>query len=123
MSRFRTPKQQKESIEKLRKGDADIVIGTHRLLQPDVEFFNLGLVIVDEEQRFGVKQKERFKEMRASVDILTLTATPIPRTLNLGLHKLRDITTITTPPPGRLPIIVLGASFGTLSPCHAFFAG
>ncbi|MBU0766867.1 transcription-repair coupling factor [Patescibacteria group bacterium] len=105
LSRFRSPKQQKEILEKLRKGDIDIVIGTHRLLQPDVKFFNLGLVIVDEEQRFGVKQKEKFKEMRASVDILTLTATPIPRTLNLGLHKLRDITTITTPPPGRLPII------------------
>lgn len=105
MSRFRSPKEQKETIEKLRKGDVDIVIGTHRLLQEDVKFLNLGLVIVDEEQRFGVKQKERFKEMRASVDILTLTATPIPRTLNLGLHKLRDITTITTPPPGRLPII------------------
>ncbi|MDA0376574.1 MAG: transcription-repair coupling factor [bacterium] len=105
MSRFRTPAQQKVTIEKLRKGDIDIVIGTHRLLQPDVQFLNLGLVIVDEEQRFGVQQKERFKEMRANVDILTLTATPIPRTLNLGLHKLRDISTITTPPPGRLPII------------------
>lgn len=105
LSRFRTAAEQKKTLEKLRKGDVDIVIGTHRLLQPDVEFFNLGLVIVDEEQRFGVKQKERFKEMRASVDILTLTATPIPRTLNLGLHKLRDISTITTPPPGRLPII------------------
>lgn len=105
MSRFRTAKEQSETLAKLRKGDIDIVIGTHRLLQDDVKFFNLGLVIIDEEQRFGVKQKERFKEMRASVDILTLTATPIPRTLNLGLHKLRDITTITTPPPGRLPII------------------
>ncbi len=105
LSRFRTPAEQSRILEKLRKGDLDIVIGTHRLLQEDVAFHNLGLVIVDEEQRFGVKQKERFKEMRASVDILTLTATPIPRTLNLGLHKLRDISTITTPPPGRLPII------------------
>ncbi|TSC80527.1 MAG: transcription-repair coupling factor (superfamily II helicase) [Candidatus Peregrinibacteria bacterium Gr01-1014_25] len=105
LSRFRTPKEQKVILEGLRKGDVHIVIGTHRLLQPDVVFHNLGLVIIDEEQRFGVKQKERFKELRASVDILTLTATPIPRTLNLGLHKLRDITTITTPPPGRLPII------------------
>ncbi|MFH0770791.1 MAG: DEAD/DEAH box helicase, partial [Candidatus Peregrinibacteria bacterium] len=105
LSRFRSPKEQKATLERLRKGDVDIVIGTHRLIQEDVKFFNLGLVIVDEEQRFGVKQKERFKELRASVDILTLTATPIPRTLNLGLHKLRDITTITTPPPGRLPII------------------
>ncbi|MFA7682259.1 MAG: DEAD/DEAH box helicase, partial [Candidatus Peribacteraceae bacterium] len=89
LSRFRSARQQKEILEKLRKGDIDIIIGTHRLLQPDVHFFNLGLVVVDEEQRFGVKQKEKFKEMRASVDILTLTATPIPRTLNLGLHKLR----------------------------------
>lgn len=105
LSRFRTPAEQEKILHKLRKGDLDIVIGTHRLLQEDVSFFNLGLVVVDEEQRFGVKQKERFKEMRAAVDILTLTATPIPRTLNLGLHKLRDISTITTPPPGRLPII------------------
>ncbi len=105
LSRFRTPAEQRAIIEDLRKGKVNIVIGTHRLLQEDVKFFNLGLVIIDEEQRFGVKQKEKFKEMRASVDILTLTATPIPRTLNLGLHKLRDITTITTPPPGRLPII------------------
>ncbi len=105
LSRFRTASEQKRVIEDLRKGKVQIVIGTHRLLQDDVQFFNLGLVVIDEEQRFGVKQKEKFKEMRASVDILTLTATPIPRTLNLGLHKLRDITTITTPPPGRLPII------------------
>jgi len=105
LSRFRSPKEQKETLERLKKGQVDIVIGTHRLLQEDVQFHNLGLVVVDEEQRFGVKQKEKFKEMRASVDILTLTATPIPRTLNLGLHKLRDISTITTPPPGRLPII------------------
>ncbi len=105
LSRFRSAKEQNVVLEKLRKGDVDIVVGTHRLLQDDVQFLNLGLLVIDEEQRFGVKQKEKFKEMRASVDILTMTATPIPRTLNLGLHKLRDITTITTPPPGRLPII------------------
>ncbi len=105
LSRFKSPKEQRVVLEKLRKGDVDIVIGTHRLFQPDVKFFDLGLVIVDEEQRFGVKQKEKFKEMRSQVDILTLTATPIPRTLNLSLNKLRDISTITTPPPGRLPII------------------
>ncbi len=105
LSRFRTQAEQTKVLAGLRKGDVQVVIGTHRLLQDDVQFLNLGLVIIDEEQRFGVKQKEKFKEMRASVDILTLTATPIPRTLNLGLHKLRDITTITTPPPGRLPII------------------
>jgi transcription-repair coupling factor (superfamily II helicase) len=105
LSRFRSAAEQKKTLEGMRKGDVQIVIGTHRLLQDDVQFLNLGLVVIDEEQRFGVKQKEKFKEMRSSVDILTLTATPIPRTLNLGLHKLRDITTITTPPPGRLPII------------------
>jgi transcription-repair coupling factor len=105
LSRFRSKAEQEKIIEDLRKGDLNIIIGTHRLLQDDVKFFNLGLVIVDEEQRFGVKQKEKLKEMRANVDILTLTATPIPRTLNLSLHKFRDITTITTPPPGRLPII------------------
>lgn len=105
LSRFKSQKQQKEILERLEKGEVDIVIGTHRLLQPDVKFKNLGLVIVDEEQRFGVKQKEKLKELKSEVDILTLTATPIPRTLNICLNKLRDITTITTPPPGRLPII------------------
>lgn len=105
LSRFKTKAEQKEIIERTKKGEVDIVIGTHRLLQKDIEFKNLGLVMVDEEQRFGVKQKETLKEMRAEVDILTLTATPIPRTLNMSLNKLRDITTITTPPPGRLPVI------------------
>ncbi|MFC1655742.1 transcription-repair coupling factor [Patescibacteria group bacterium] len=105
LSRFKTQKQQKEILGRLAKGEVDIVIGTHRLLQPDVDFKNLGLVIVDEEQRFGVKQKERLKELKSEVDILTLTATPIPRTLNICLNKLRDITTITTAPPGRLPVI------------------
>jgi transcription-repair coupling factor len=105
LSRFRTAKQQRENVEKLKKGEIDVIIGTHRLLQADVEFKDLGLVIVDEEQRFGVKQKEALKEMRKEVDILTLTATPIPRTLNICLNNLRDITTITTPPFGRLPVI------------------
>jgi transcription-repair coupling factor (superfamily II helicase) len=105
LSRFRTPKEQREVLDSLKKGKVDIIIGTHRLLQEDVEFYDLGLLVIDEEQRFGVKQKERLKKMRSQVDILTLSATPIPRTLNLALHKLRDITTITTPPPGRLPII------------------
>ncbi|PKL36454.1 transcription-repair coupling factor [Candidatus Peregrinibacteria bacterium HGW-Peregrinibacteria-1] len=105
LSRFRTQKEQKEVLEKTKRGEIDILIGTHRLLQPDVEFKDLGLAIVDEEQRFGVKQKEKMKEMRKEVDILTLTATPIPRTLNISLNKLRDITTITTPPFGRLPVI------------------
>ena len=105
LSRFRTGKQQKEIVEKLKKGELDVIVGTHRLMQPDIKFKNLGLVVIDEEQRFGVKQKEKLKEMRKEVDILTLTATPIPRTLNICLNKLRDITTITTPPPGRLPVV------------------
>ncbi|MDP2624678.1 MAG: transcription-repair coupling factor [Candidatus Peregrinibacteria bacterium] len=116
LSRFRTPSEQRKILGKLCKGELDIVIGTHRLIQSDIKFKNLGLVIVDEEQRFGVKQKEKFKELRREVDILTLTATPIPRTLNISLHGLRDITTITTPPPGRLPVIteVRRFSFGLI---------
>jgi len=105
LSRFRTPKEQKEIIKRLERGEVDIVVGTHRLLQSDVGFKDLGLVIVDEEQRFGVKQKEKFKNLKKEVHVLTLTATPIPRTLNFALNKLRDISTIVTPPPGRLPII------------------
>ena len=105
MSRFRSAAQQRQILQDLADGKLDLVVGTHRLLQPDVKFKDLGLLVIDEEQRFGVQQKERLKEMRASVDILTLTATPIPRTLNMSLNKLRDITIITTPPPGRLPII------------------
>jgi len=105
LSRFKSQAEQTVILKKLERGEVDIVIGTHRLLQPDVRFKDLGLVVVDEEQRFGVKQKEYLKELRKSVDILTLTATPIPRTLNIGLHGLRDISTITTPPPGRLPIV------------------
>ncbi len=105
LSRFRSQKEQKVIVEKLRKGELDVVIGTHRLLQPDIKFKDLGLVVIDEEQRFGVKQKEKLKSLRKEVDVLTLTATPIPRTLNICLNKLWDITTITTPPFGRLPII------------------
>ncbi len=105
ISRFNSAAEQRVTLERLKKGDVDVIIGTHRLLQADVEFKDLGLVIIDEEQRFGVKQKERLKSLRHSVDILTLTATPIPRTLNMSLSGLRDISTITTPPPGRLPVI------------------
>jgi transcription-repair coupling factor len=105
LSRFKKPSEAKEIVERLSKGEVDIVIGTHRLLQPDIKFKDLGLIVVDEEQRFGVKQKEILKRMKKEVDVLTLTATPIPRTLNICLNKLRDITTITTPPFGRLPII------------------
>lgn len=116
LSRFRSQADQSKILKKLENGEVDIVVGTHRLIQPDVRFKDLGLVIIDEEQRFGVKQKERFKELRREVDILTLTATPIPRTLNISLHGLRDITTITTPPPGRLPVVteVRRFSFGLI---------
>ncbi len=105
LSRFRSPAEQKKILRQLERGELDIVIGTHRLLQPDIHFKDLGLLIIDEEQRFGVKQKEALKDLRKEVHILTMTATPIPRTLNISLHGLRDITTITTPPPGRLPIV------------------
>lgn len=104
LSRFRTPAEQKAIVEALKAGSMDIVIGTHRLLQKDVEFKNLGLVIIDEEQHFGVTHKEKLKEMRKSVDVLTLTATPIPRTLHLSLAGIRDISIIDTPPHDRLPI-------------------
>jgi len=105
LSRFQTPSEQKKILQDLELGLIDIVIGTHRLLSDDVKFKKLGLLIIDEEQRFGVSQKEKLKKLRAAVDLLTLTATPIPRTLNMSLNKLKDISTITTAPPGRLPII------------------
>lgn len=104
LSRFRTSKQQKESIIKLADGELDIVIGTHRLLSKDVKFKDLGLIIVDEEQRFGVSAKEKLKSFRASVDVLTLTATPIPRTLQFSLMGARDLSVINTPPPNRQPV-------------------
>ncbi len=104
VSRFRTPKEQKEILAKLKTGEMDILIGTHRLLSPDVKFADLGLIIVDEEQRFGVKHKERLKKLRASVDILTLTATPIPRTLHFSLMGVRDLSVIETPPSDRLAV-------------------
>ncbi len=104
LSRFRTKAQQRKTLEAVRTGEVDIVIGTHRLLQPDIHFKNLGLVIVDEEQRFGVKHKERFKEIFKLIDVLTLSATPIPRTLYLALMGAKDISTIETPPPNRLPV-------------------
>lgn len=104
LSRFRSGKQQAAVLEGLRDGKIDIVIGTHKLLQSDLNFSNLGLVIVDEEQRFGVRHKEALKRLRAEVDMLTLTATPIPRTLNMALAGLRDLSVITTPPRERLAI-------------------
>ena len=105
LSRFRTTKEQKAALERLGAGQTDIVIGTHRLLSKDVEFKDLGLLVVDEEHRFGVKHKERLKALRLSVDVLTLTATPIPRTLHLSLAGLRDLTLIETPPRDRSPIL------------------
>ncbi|HEX6941048.1 MAG TPA: transcription-repair coupling factor [Longimicrobiales bacterium] len=105
LSRFRSPKEQREILLGAARGDVDIVIGTHALLEPDVVFHDLGLLIVDEEQRFGVKHKERLKELRKNLDVLTLTATPIPRTLHMSLTGLRDLTLIRTPPRDRMPII------------------
>jgi transcription-repair coupling factor (superfamily II helicase) len=104
LSRFRTPREQKKIVKLLREGGVDIVIGTHRLLSSDIFFKNLGLVVIDEEQRFGVLHKERFKQLRKLVDVLTLTATPIPRTLYLSLTGARDMSTIETPPQDRLPV-------------------
>ncbi len=105
LSRFRTPQQQREILLRLAQGKVDIIIGTHRLIQGDVEFKDLGLLIIDEEQRFGVTHKETLKRMRTEVDVLTLTATPIPRTLYMALTGVRDISTINTPPEERLPIL------------------
>jgi transcription-repair coupling factor (superfamily II helicase) len=104
LSRFRSPKEQKAVVEGLRQGTVDVVIGTHRLLSKDVVFKNLGLMIIDEEHRFGVAHKERMKQLRASVDVLALTATPIPRTLYMSLSGVRDMSVIETPPLDRLPI-------------------
>lgn len=104
LSRFRTRKQQQETIKGIKKGTVDVVIGTHRLLSKDVEFYDLGLLVVDEEQRFGVKHKEKIKQMKTNVDVLTLTATPIPRTLHMSLLGVRDLSVIETPPENRFPI-------------------
>ena len=104
LSRFRTAKQQKEILKKLKRGEIDMVVGTHRLVQKDVEFRDLGLAIIDEEQRFGVAQKERFKELCKNVDVLTLSATPIPRTLNMAMSGLRDMSVIEEAPQNRRPV-------------------
>jgi transcription-repair coupling factor (superfamily II helicase) len=105
LSRFRTPREQSQIIARLREGSIDIVIGTHRLFSSDVLFKDLGLVVIDEEQRFGVTHKERLKQLRTEVDVLTLTATPIPRTLYMALTGVRDISSLNTPPEERLPIV------------------
>ena len=104
MNRFRTAKQKKETLEKLEKGHVDIIIGTHQLVNKNVKFNDLGLLIVDEEQKFGVAVKEKLKTLKDNVDVLTLTATPIPRTLQFSLMAARDLSVITTPPPNRYPI-------------------
>ena len=104
LSRFRTGKQQNSTLEGLQKGTVDLVIGTHKLLQPAVKFKRLGLLIIDEEHRFGVRQKEIIKTLRSEIDILTLTATPIPRTLNMSLSGMRDLSIISTPPENRLAV-------------------
>ncbi len=104
LSRYRTPRQQRETVRRLASGGVDIVIGTHRLISKDIAFKSLGLVVIDEEQRFGVKHKERFKELFRLVDVLTLSATPIPRTLYLSLLGVKDMSTIETPPPNRIPV-------------------
>ncbi len=104
LSRFRSPAEQRQVVDGIANGSVDICIGTHRLLQKDVEFKNLGLLIIDEEQRFGVNHKEHFKKMRQEVDVLTLSATPIPRTLHMSLVGVRDMSTMETPPEARLPV-------------------
>jgi len=111
ISRFRSPKQQKEILQKVEAGKIDILIGTHRLISKDVKFADLGLLVVDEEQRFGVRHKERLKQMRKQVDVLTMSATPIPRTLHMSLVGLRDMSVIETPPKDRIAIQTVVASW------------
>src|SRR5213078_1722558 len=105
LSRFRSPEDRKEVLRRLEEGTLDVLVGTHRLLSKDVKFKDLGLLVVDEEQRFGVQHKERIKEWRTSVDVLTLTATPIPRTLEMSLTDIRDLSLVNTPPEDRQPIL------------------
>jgi transcription-repair coupling factor (superfamily II helicase) len=119
LSRFRSPGEQKRIVERLAQGGVDIVIGTHRLVSADVQFKDLGLVIIDEEQRFGVEHKERLKKLRQTVDVLTLTATPIPRTLHLSLLGIRDISNLETPPADRLAIETRIARFDPTLIRHA----
>ena len=111
ISRFRSPKQQKEILQRVEAGKVDILIGTHRLLSKDVKFTDLGLLVVDEEQRFGVRHKERLKQMRKEVDVLTMSATPIPRTLHMSLVGLRDMSVIETPPKDRIAIQTVVANW------------
>ena len=111
ISRFRTAKEQKEIVARVETGKIDILIGTHWLLSKDINFQNLGLLIVDEEQRFGVRHKERLKQMRKEIDVLAMSATPIPRTLHMSLVGLRDMSVIETPPKDRMAIQTVVAKF------------
>jgi len=111
ISRFRTTKQQKEIVEKVEQGKIDILIGTHRILSQDIKFPDLGLLVVDEEQRFGVRHKERLKQLKKEVDVLAMSATPIPRTLHMSLVGLRDMSVIETPPKDRMAIQTVVAPF------------
>ena len=104
LSSIKTESQQKTTIEDLKKGLVDVVIGTHRVLSSDVKFKDLGLLIIDEEQRFGVRHKEKIKKMKRSINVLTLTATPIPRTLHMSLIGIRDMSVLEEPPQDRVPI-------------------
>src|SRR5438045_8335353 len=105
ISRFKSAGKQKETLKRLKAGEIDILIGTHRLISEDVKFNDLGLVVIDEEQRFGVTHKERLKTMRATVDVLTMSATPIPRTLHMSMLGLRDISSLTTAPQDRRSVV------------------
>ena len=118
LNRFRPPKTQKEIIKKVESGEVDILIGTHRILQKDIKFKDLGLIVIDEEQRFGVKHKEKLKKLRKKVDILTLTATPIPRTLHFSLMGVRDLSVIETPPKDRLAIKTYIHKFNEAAICQ-----
>ena len=104
LNRFKTPAKQAKILKELAEGNIDLVIGTHRLLSSDVKFYDLGLLVLDEEQRFGVEHKEKIKHIKKDIDCLTMTATPIPRTLHMSLAGIRDISTINTPPLKRLPV-------------------
>src|SRR3546814_698846 len=105
LSRFQTDAEAREVIAAMADGSVDIVVGTHRLLNPDIRFKDLGLIIVDEEQRFGVEHKEQMKRLRTSVDVLSMSATPIPRTLEMAITGIREMSTITTPPEERHPVL------------------
>lgn len=119
LSRFRTPKQQKETLKRLKTGETDIVIGTHRILQKDLLFHDLGLLIVDEEQRFGVGDKEKLKQIRKNVDVLTLSATPIPRTLQMSMVNIRDMSVISEPPQNRYPVQTFVMDYNEQVVCDA----